>query len=94
MTRSSFADLVFTGGPCYTVDPARSWTGAVAVTGGRIAAVGRPADVENLIGPDTEVVDLAGKLLLPGFQDAHVHPVLGGTTLRLCDLHELHTAEE
>jgi predicted amidohydrolase YtcJ len=94
VTRSSFADLVFTGGPCYTVDPARSWAGAVAVAGGRIAAVGRPADVEDLIGPDTEVVDLASKLLLPGFQDAHVHPVLGGTTLRLCDLHELHTAEE
>ncbi|MEY9931904.1 putative amidohydrolase YtcJ [Catenulispora sp. GP43] len=94
MTRSSFADLVFTGGPCYTVDPARSWAGAVAVAGGRIAAVGRPADVEDLIGPDTEVVDLTGKLLLPGFQDAHVHPVLGGTTLRLCDLHELHTAKE
>ena len=95
--RSSFADLVFTGGPCYTVDAARSWAGAVAVTDGRITAVGRPTDVAELIGPGTEVVDLAGKLLLPGFQDAHVHPVLGGTTLRLCDLHDLHdlnTAEE
>jgi predicted amidohydrolase YtcJ len=94
VSRSSFADLVFTGGPCYTVDAARSWAGAVAVAGGRITAVGRHADVKDLIGPDTEVVDLAGKLLLPGFQDAHVHPVLGGTTLRLCDLHELHTAGE
>lgn len=94
MTRSSFADLVFTGGPCFTVDPARSWASAVAVAGGRITAVGRHADVQDLIGPATEVVDLAGKLLLPGFQDAHVHPVLGGTTLRLCDLHDLHTAEE
>ncbi|MEZ0114648.1 putative amidohydrolase YtcJ [Catenulispora sp. EB89] len=94
MSRSPFADLVFTGGPCYTVDAARSWAGAVAVAGGRITAVGRHADVKNLIGPGTEVVDLAGKLLLPGFQDAHVHPVLGGTTLRQCDLHELHTAEE
>lgn len=94
MTRSSFADLVFTGGPCYTVDPARSWASAVAVADGRITAVGRHTDVKELIGPATEVVDLAGKLLLPGFQDAHVHPVLGGTTLRLCDLHELHTAEE
>ncbi|MEY9860281.1 putative amidohydrolase YtcJ [Catenulispora sp. GAS73] len=94
MSRSPFADLVFTGGPCYTVDAARSWASAVAVAGGRISAVGRHADVKDLIGPDTEVVDLAGKLLLPGFQDAHVHPVLGGTTLRQCDLHELHTAEE
>ncbi|WP_194909122.1 amidohydrolase [Catenulispora rubra] len=94
MSRSPFADLVFTGGPCYTVDAARSWAGAAAVADGRITAVGRHADVKDLIGPGTEVVDLAGKLLLPGFQDAHVHPVLGGTTLRQCDLHELHTAEE
>ena len=94
MSRSPFADLVFTGGPCYTVDAARSWADAVAVAGGRITAVGRHADVKDLIGPDTEVVDLAGRLLLPGFQDAHVHPVLGGTTLRLCDLHELHTAAD
>ena len=94
MSPSSFADLVFTGGPVYTVDPARSWASAVAVSGGRITAVGRHRDVEDLIGPATEVVDLAGKLLLPGFQDSHVHPVLGGTTLRQCDLHELHTTEE
>ena len=94
MSRSPFADLVFTGGPCYTVDAARSWAGAVAVADGRITAVGRHTDVKDLIGPGTEVVDLAGKLLLPGFQDSHVHPVLGGTTLRLCDLHELHTAEQ
>ena len=94
MSRSPFADLVFTGGPCYTVDAARSWAGAVAVAGGRITAVGRERDVKDLIGPATEVVDLAGKLLLPGFQDSHVHPVLGGTTLRQCDLHELHTAEQ
>ncbi|MFC1407409.1 MULTISPECIES: amidohydrolase [Streptacidiphilus] len=88
------ADLVFTGGPVYTVDPARSWATAVAVSGGRITAVGDDHDVRPLIGPRTEVVDLAGKLLLPGFQDAHVHPVLAGTTLRSCDLHQLETAPE
>jgi predicted amidohydrolase YtcJ len=91
---SAFADLVFTGGPVYTVDPARSWATAVAVRGGRIVAVGHHRDVADLIGPRTEVVDLAGRLLLPGFQDAHVHPVLAGTTLSQCELHHLHTAEE
>jgi predicted amidohydrolase YtcJ len=91
---SPFADLVLTGGPVYTVDPARSWATAVAVKDGRIAAVGHRRDVEPLTGPATEVVDLAGRLLLPGFQDAHVHPVLGGTTLRQCDLHGLRTAEQ
>nr|WP_328806465.1 amidohydrolase [Streptacidiphilus fuscans] len=87
------ADLVFLGGPVYTVDPARSWAGAVAVRDGRITAVGQDHDVRPLIGPGTEVVDLAGRLLLPGFQDAHVHPVLAGTTLRSCDLHQLETAD-
>ena len=88
------ADLVFTGGPVYTVDPARSWATAVAVSDGRITAVGDDHDIRPLIGPRTEVVDLSGKLLLPGFQDAHVHPVLAGTTLRSCDLHHLETAAE
>ncbi|MGW7002749.1 amidohydrolase [Streptomyces sp. NPDC054933] len=89
-----FADLVFTGGPVYTVDPARSWADAVAVRNGRIVVVGSDHDVSHLVGADTEVVDLTGKLLLPGFQDAHVHPVLAGTTRRTCDLHNLEDAQD
>ncbi|KPI04207.1 Amidohydrolase 3 [Actinobacteria bacterium OK074] len=79
------ADLVFTGGPVHTVDPARSRATAVAVHGGRITAVGHD-EVRELIGARTEVVDLAGKLLLPGFQDAHVHPQGAGLELGLCHL--------
>jgi predicted amidohydrolase YtcJ len=89
-----FADTVFTGGPVYTVDPARSWATAVAVRDGRIVVVGSDHDVSHLVGAGTEVVDLAGKLLVPGFQDAHVHPVLGGVTMRSCDLHELEDAQD
>jgi len=65
----------------------RSRATAVAVTGGRIVAVGGD-DVRDLIGTGTEVVDLAGRMLLPGFQDAHVHPVSGGLELLRCDLNE------
>ncbi|MCL6734563.1 amidohydrolase [Streptomyces neyagawaensis] len=79
------ADLVLTGGPVHTVDPARSRASAVAVHEGRIIAVGHD-EVHALIGPRTEVVDLAGKLLLPGFQDAHVHPQGAGLELGLCHL--------
>ncbi|MER6562353.1 amidohydrolase family protein [Streptomyces sp. NPDC001027] len=79
------ADLVLTGGPVHTVDPARSRATAVAVHAGRITAVGHD-EVHALIGPDTEVVDLAGRLLLPGFQDAHVHPQGAGLELGLCHL--------
>jgi predicted amidohydrolase YtcJ len=78
------ADLVFTGGPVFTADSARSRTHAVAVTAGKIVALGRA--VADLVGPHTEVVDLTGKLLVPGFQDAHVHPVWGGLDLLRCTL--------
>jgi predicted amidohydrolase YtcJ len=88
------ADLIFTGGPVFTANTVRSRATAVAVSGGRIVAVGSPDDVRELIGPRTEVVDLAGRMLLPGFQDAHVHPVWGGLDLMRCDLSELGTERE
>ncbi|MEU8970523.1 amidohydrolase [Streptomyces monashensis] len=85
------ADLLFTGGPVFT--PEGRTASAVAVTGGRITAVGHD-EVRELAGPRTEVVDLAGRLLLPGFQDAHVHPVPAGLELTQCDLTGARTAEE
>ncbi|MCG0067548.1 amidohydrolase [Streptomyces tricolor] len=84
------ADLLFTGGPVLT--PEGRTATAVAVTGDRITAVGH-AEVRELAGPRTEVVDLAGRLLLPGFQDAHVHPVPAGLELSRCDLTGRTTAE-
>jgi predicted amidohydrolase YtcJ len=81
------ADLVLAGGAVFTADAARSRASAVAVTDGRIVAVGGDA-VRELIGPGTEVVDLGGRMLVPGFQDAHVHPVSGGLELLRCDLAE------
>ena len=82
------ADLVLTGGHVHTVDPALPRAEAVAVAGERIVAVGSAADVAAWIGPRTRVVDLAGRLLLPGFQDAHVHPTTGGMDLLECDVRE------
>ncbi|OUS95202.1 amidohydrolase [Rhodococcus sp. NCIMB 12038] len=79
------ADLVFTGGSIATLDPARRRTTTVAVTGGRISAVGHD-EVRELIGARTEVVDLTGRLLLPGFQDAHIHPVVAGLEHARCNL--------
>ncbi|GAA3376869.1 amidohydrolase [Streptomyces sannanensis] len=81
----SKADLVFTRGPVHTGDPARTRASSLAVTGERITAVGHD-EVRELIGPATEVVDLSGKLLIPGFQDAHIHAVFGGVELAECDL--------
>ncbi|MFD4872981.1 amidohydrolase [Streptomyces sp. NPDC058420] len=85
------ADLLFTNGPALT--PEGRTATAVAVTGDRITAVGH-AEVHDIAGPDTQVVDLAGRLLLPGFQDAHVHPVPAGLELTQCDLTRAKTAED
>jgi predicted amidohydrolase YtcJ len=77
------ADLLFTGGPLFG---RAAEDNALAVRGGRILAVGRTDQLRELAGPRTEVVDLGGRLLLPGFQDAHVHAVMGGVELGQCDL--------
>lgn len=88
------AQTVFLGGPVHTVDATRPWCTAVAVRNGRIVATGQEHDVRDLIGPRTEVVDLHGKLLLPGFQDAHVHPVFAGLQLVDCDLGTVRRADD
>ncbi len=85
------ADLVFHNGPVYRSDAARSWASVVAVEKGRIVYVGQQA--RGWIGPDTQVVDLEGKFLLPGFHDCHVHPVTGGLKLGNCILDEAKTPE-
>jgi len=82
------ADLVLTGGHVHTVDAALPRAEAVAVAGERIAFVGSARDAAAWIGPRTRVIDLAARLLLPGFQDAHVHPTSGGMDLLECDVRE------
>ena len=89
MAANGPADLVFVNGDVYTVDAARTWAQAVAVRAGRIVAVGTGDSVADLIDTGTEVIDLEGRMLLPGFQDAHVHPVSSGIDMLRCDLHEL-----
>jgi predicted amidohydrolase YtcJ len=61
---------------------------ALAVHGGRIAAIGSTADIHALAGAESLVVDVGGGSVLPGFIDAHVHPLEGGLSRRLCDLHD------
>jgi predicted amidohydrolase YtcJ len=82
------ADLVLTGGHVHTVDRTRPRAEAVAVRGEVIVAVGTVEDVRGLIGPRTRVVDLRDRLLVPGFQDAHVHPISGGIDRSQCDVRE------
>lgn len=88
------ADVVFRNGSIYTVDSNRSWADAVAISDGRIVYVGSDAGTEDLVGPSTQVVDLRGRMMLPGFQDVHIHPIGGGIEAMSCDLNGLSTLEE
>jgi predicted amidohydrolase YtcJ len=90
---SERADTVFVGGRVFTGAGPVPVDAAVAVAGGRIIAVADVGTVRALTGAGTEVVDLEGGLLVPGFQDAHIHPVMGGTQMLGCDQSEQTTAE-
>lgn len=86
-------DLVFVNGSVFVGDGTVPHTGAVAVSDGQIVAVGSEADVNELRGSATEVVDLQGGLVTPGFHDAHVHPVYAGAQMIQCDLHDIVTQD-
>ena len=71
MTRS--ATLVIRNGRIYTVNPGQKWAQAVAVVGDKIAHIGTDEEVKAFIDQDTKVVDAGGRLVLPGFNDSHMH---------------------
>ncbi len=80
------ADLLFRGGAVYTVNAEQPWASAVAVDDGRIVFVGDDQAAAEWIGPDTEVIDLAGRMLLPGFHDSHMHPMRAGNRFLRCQM--------
>ncbi len=91
---ASAADTVYKNGRVYTVDEQRSWAKSVAITDGRISYVGSDDGAAAHIGPNTTVVDLNGHMMLPAFQDIHIHPIYGGLEASACDLNALTTLEE
>jgi len=86
-----YADIVFRGGPVYTVDSTQTHASAVAVKGTRIVFVGDDAGATKLVGPQTHVIELAGRMLLPAFHDSHLHPVTTGLRMSECALDDLTT---
>ena len=92
--RGTTIDTVFVGGSVWSAGLDRSHPAAVAVSGGRIAAIGDDEEILALRGPATEVVDLAGGLLLPGFQDAHAHPLMAGVDMLRCEVHHGESAAD
>ncbi len=88
------ADLVLESGAIYTVDGARTWAQAVAINAGHIVCVGTDEDVTPYVTSSTRVVDLRGKMVLPAFQDAHIHPISAGIEANSCPLGGLKTVTE
>ena len=88
------ADLIVTNAKIWTGDKVRPQADALAVVGERIVAVGSATDVDAWHGPQTKVVDGQGRLLLPGFNDAHVHFVDGGDHLQAVQLKDAATQQE
>jgi predicted amidohydrolase YtcJ len=88
------ADLIITNANIYTVDHAQPSAQAVAILQDRIVSVGSNADVELWHGPKTKIINAGGKLLLPGFNDAHVHFVSGGSQLDAVSLNDATSPQE
>lgn len=79
------ADTVLTGGRIYTADAERAFVEAIAISGDEIVFAGADAEAAAYVGPDTEKIDLAGALVLPGLHDTHIHPE-DAMTVESCDL--------
>jgi predicted amidohydrolase YtcJ len=90
----SRATLILTNGRVWTGDSARPRAEAVAAVDGRIVAVGSSADIARWAGPETQTIDLAGKLVVPGFNDSHVHFQSGGENLSGVQLRDARTEAE
>jgi predicted amidohydrolase YtcJ len=88
------ADLLLINAKVWTVDSAKPAAQAVAVLGERIVAVGTNQEIEAWRGVSTRTIDLRGNLLLPGFNDAHVHFVDGGAQLDRIQLNDTTTPQE
>lgn len=93
-TLAGQATFALVNGAVYTVDPRRPRAQAVAVADGKIAAVGTDDKVRELITSGTEVLDLKGRTVLPGFQDAHVHPPSSGLEMLRCNLSDAFSIPE
>lgn len=88
------ADLVVINAKVRTMDKEKPEAEAIAVWSNKIIAVGKNNEIKRLIGQNTKVVDAGGKLVLPGFNDSHLHFMEGGTSLTSVDLRDAKSPEE
>src|SRR5262249_28594941 len=77
-TKDIPSDLILMNGKIATQDERRSFAQAVAIQNGRFASVGSNEQIMAIRGPDTKVIDLGGRTVIPGLNDSHMHPIRGG----------------
>lgn len=87
-------DLAVVNARVWTGDPRRPWADALAAAGNRLAAVGSSAEIRKLTIPSTRVIDAAGRMIVPGFIDSHIHFLWGGVGLASVQLRDAKTREE
>lgn len=91
---SNITPIVLLNGSIYTLDPGQPWVQALTVSQGKIAYVGSNHGAEAFIGPTTTVIDLQGKMVLPGFVDSHAHPSWGIDYFSRANLYSSKSLEE
>jgi predicted amidohydrolase YtcJ len=85
---------MFVRGRVWTANPAQPWAEAVAIQADRIVAVGSNDDAAKYVGPETQVIDSAGGLVVPGLIDSHIHLIDGGLRLASVQLRDAKSREE
>jgi len=88
------SDLVIVNAKVRTMDSAKPQAEAIAVMGNKIVAVGSNAEIRAFVGANTKTIDAGGKLVIPGFNDSHVHFLEGGFQLSAVDLRDAKSPEE
>ncbi len=94
ISKNELADLVFLNGVIWTVNPNQPWAEALAIKGNKILKVGSSSEMERIIGDKTDVINLDGAFVLPGFTDCHTHFLDGGFSLSDVQLKEAKTRDE
>jgi predicted amidohydrolase YtcJ len=94
MNAQDYASLALKNAKIWTENPTAPSAEAVAIRDNRILAVGTTAQIERFIGPKTRVIDLQGRRVVPGFNDAHVHFFMGGDGLAGVQLHDANSPSE
>src|SRR5687767_6079414 len=87
-------DIIIVNAVVRTMDPKQPTAEAIAISGNKIAVVGSNDAVRKLVGAATRTIDAGGKLVLPGFNDSHVHFMDGGFSMSNVDLRTAKTPEE